>query len=338
MAEQPGRETPPFDRKGLQLFSLSHYAPFLRELAACASVQRVCEIGIEAGGLTQLLLNDLASQEKHYIGIDPTIPETLRGRANERTAFREARSLEVLADVPPCDLYIVDGDHNYATVRAELELIQKTTDSAAIVVLHDVGWPCGGRDMFYEPDRANRAVEEGKGPVPGRDQLETWGIAAEEGIAWATAAEGPGNGIRAAIDGVRMTWGKQPKWMVFPPIFGLGILWDEAAIGEDCAAVLASWGAAVDQLRPLLEDLERNRLELLVTDRWHVAQSSALWKELQASLAHSAQIAGEFQALREDYQALRTEYRKLRDWSQNLQETHEKVLAERDRLRAGQDP
>ena len=47
---------------------------------------------------------------------------------------------------------MIDGDHNYFTVREELRLIGERAQGAALPLLlfHDVGWPHGRRDDYFD--------------------------------------------------------------------------------------------------------------------------------------------------------------------------------------------
>ena len=62
----------------------------------------------------------------------------------------ERSSPEVFTDLPLADLYVLDGDHNYAVVSQELNWILAHAPDA-VVVLHDVLWPWSRRDLYYEP-------------------------------------------------------------------------------------------------------------------------------------------------------------------------------------------
>ncbi len=50
---------------------------------------------------------------------------------------------------------IIDGDHNYYTVREELRLIAERAAGAELPLLlfHDVCWPHGRRDDYFDPEQ-----------------------------------------------------------------------------------------------------------------------------------------------------------------------------------------
>ena len=52
---------------------------------------------------------------------------------------------------------LVDGDHNWFTVYHELKMLADGARQARaplpIIIMHDVFWPYGRRDLYYEPER-----------------------------------------------------------------------------------------------------------------------------------------------------------------------------------------
>ena len=75
-------------------------------------------------------------------------------------------SLDALPQVPPADVVIVDGDHNYHVVSEELRLIAERAPGAELPLLlfHDVAWPHGRRDDYFDPEQ----IPEGRRhPVAG---------------------------------------------------------------------------------------------------------------------------------------------------------------------------
>ena len=53
------------------------------------------------------------------------------------------------------DVVLIDGDHNWYTVFNELRLIEEMSRLKGfpmpLVMFHDIGWPYGRRDMYYNP-------------------------------------------------------------------------------------------------------------------------------------------------------------------------------------------
>ena len=71
-------------------------------------------------------------------------------------------------------MVLIDGDHNWYTVLSELETIERLCDERGqgfpLVLLHDIGWPYGRRDLYYDPasiPEEHRKPYDKKGMLPG---------------------------------------------------------------------------------------------------------------------------------------------------------------------------
>ena len=55
------------------------------------------------------------------------------------------------------DAALIDGDHNWYTVYHELRLLaegaKRNGTPLPVLILHDVLWPYGRRDLYYAPDQ-----------------------------------------------------------------------------------------------------------------------------------------------------------------------------------------
>lgn len=75
--------------------------------------------------------------------------------------FRDI-SHAVLPTLPAMDVALVDGDHNWHTVFHELRMLAETARASLaplpVLILHDVGWPYGRRDLYYAPERIPEEV------------------------------------------------------------------------------------------------------------------------------------------------------------------------------------
>ena len=176
----------------------------------------------------------------------------------------QQRSLEALATIEPCDAYLIDGDHNYYTVSRELELIETRQSSAGkdlLVLLHDLGWPAGRRDMYYDPESIPAGAIHPhtleKGVRPGVEGVAPGGFRGEGEFAWARHEGGPANGVRTAVEDFVAT---RPHLAlaVVPAVFGLGIVYATSSpYAERLATIASTWAE-----NPLLERLECNRITL----------------------------------------------------------------------------
>src|SRR5699024_517351 len=96
--------------------------------------------------------------------------------------FHRDLSLNVLGDLPPVDAALIDGDHNWYTVYNELRLLREVARQhdapLPVLLLHDVGWPYGRRDLYYDPTNIpdeHRRDWKRAGMEPGRSRLVPFG-------------------------------------------------------------------------------------------------------------------------------------------------------------------
>jgi SAM-dependent methyltransferase len=267
--------------------SMAHHAEFLVPCLDATGARVVVEIGAFAGELTRLLADWASGSAARVFAIDPSPQEQLLALERDRDELELVRetSLDALPRIPAPDVVIVDGDHNYHVVSEELRLIAERAAGAELPLLlfHDVGWPHGRRDDYFDPEqipveRRHPLAGTAGGLFPGDPGLRPDGLpyprsAAHEG--------GPANGVLTAAedfvarhDGLRLA--------VVPAFFGLGVVWHRDA----------GWAGAIENLvapwdaNPLLRRLEENRV-------YHLAVSHArqvqLWRA-QERLSRQEQV------------------------------------------------
>jgi hypothetical protein len=252
------------------LYSLVFFREILLEALDRAGARRIAEVGAEYGTFTQELCDHARRTGGQLITIDPAPqPQAIeffeQHRDDPHFRFIERTSLEALASLAGIDAYIIDGDHNYHTVREELEIISARHQDEGrplLIFEHDVAWPWGRRDLYYAP---NRIPEPARHPYSyeggvGFDQPELvpggWGDGAGFGIA--LAAGGPRNGVRTAIEDF-LVGHPELCFEVIPAIFGLGIIYSrEAPWAPQIAELLRPFAG-----NPLLERMEHNRTRLV---------------------------------------------------------------------------
>jgi len=250
----------------LLLHSLAEFEELILECLEIADAKSVVEIGAEDGLFTRRLVPWATKHEAVLHTIDPAPRPPLVELADEVEAvdlIRE-RSLDALERVEPADVYLIDGDHNYYTVLHELQAIDKRAAERGepyLIVLHDVGWPSGRRDMYYAPDTlpadAVHPHTFDKGVVPEAESAVDGGFRGEGDFGWAVEEGGPENGVLTAVedfiadhDGLELR--------IVPAVFGLGILYPKDA---PYAAKLRRHLSPYHH-NPLIDRLERNRLTL----------------------------------------------------------------------------
>ena len=138
-------------------YSLANLTDVLLPCLDAAGARSVAEIGAFTGSFTSVLLRWAAAREARITAIDPNAEGRLVELAAEHPELDLVyeRSREALADIAMPDAVIFDGDHNYYAVTEDLRLLAGRVDGGPLPLLlfHDVGWPHGRRDVYFEPDK-----------------------------------------------------------------------------------------------------------------------------------------------------------------------------------------
>lgn len=215
-----------------------------------AGVRRLVEIGALRGETTIRLLTVLGDDsELHVIDPVPAFDPTDHEREFPgRYLFHRDVSHSVLPDLPAMDAALVDGDHNWFTVYHELHMLseaaRKEGKPLPLLILHDVGWPYGRRDLYYEPDRIpeeHRQPYERLGMLPGHDELVPGG-GMNATLCNARHEGGPRNGVMTALDDFMAEYDRPLRRVVLPVYFGLAIVAEEAMLEDKPALVeLLDW-------------------------------------------------------------------------------------------------
>ena len=120
-----------------------------------AGARSVVEVGAFAGDLTRVLVDWAEGTGASVGAIDPAPQPGLTELADgsQRLELIRETSLEALRRIPLPDAIVIDGDHNYFTVSEELRLVGERAAGAELPLLlfHDVCWPHGRRDDYFDP-------------------------------------------------------------------------------------------------------------------------------------------------------------------------------------------
>jgi hypothetical protein len=247
--------------------SLATMRELIVDVLQATRAATIVEIGAEYGTFTEILCARARESGGRLISIDPFPPAAALEfiKAHEREAyfqFVRQTSHEALPGLQ-ADAYIIDGDHNYYTVRRELELIEANRGGAPwVAILHDVCWPWGRRDYYYNP-AAIPAPSLHAHSHEGRVAPENPGVA-ECGLfgcggaieALAVKEGGAANGVRTAVEDF-LAGKAEFEFVVIPAVFGLGIVYHKRAPWSEALAKLLAPYAS----NPLLERLEKERLK-----------------------------------------------------------------------------
>jgi hypothetical protein len=269
-------------------YSLANLAEVLFPCLEAVDARSVAEIGAFTGSLTEELLEWAGPRGARITAIDPNAMGRLVELAEERPELELVveRSSDALARIELPDAVILDGDHNYHAVSQDLSLIERRSPEGRIplLIVHDVGWPHGRRDVYFEPEEI---PEEHRQPMahdvkiaPGNPGLADGGLSYN----WIAAREGgPRNGVLTAVE----DFVTDRDWLalgVVPAFFGFAILWPrEAPWAGAVEAIVAPYDR--DQL---VERLEANRVVHLAARVDLVEVVS----EQEARLAHQRELLG----------------------------------------------
>ncbi|HEV8177810.1 MAG TPA: TylF/MycF/NovP-related O-methyltransferase, partial [Gemmatimonadales bacterium] len=211
------------------------WSRFIEPALLAAGATRVIEIGALRGDTTVRLLELLGPEsELHVIDPVPIFDPTEHARRFPgRYIFHRDISHNVLPTLPPADAALVDGDHNWFTVYHELRMLRETARKAGtpmpLLIMHDVCWPYGRRDLYYAPERIPeefRQPHETRGILPGRKELVREGGLNQQ-LENALEEGGPRNGVRTALDDFAEEHDRPLRCVVLPVYHGLALAADQ---------------------------------------------------------------------------------------------------------------
>jgi hypothetical protein len=256
------------------LYSMAEMESIISPLLDLLRPGSVCEIGIEKGRFTEFLLAFCRNRNCAYTGVDIVTEVQIVPLGNGKEAhYIKGRSLDVLPKMPLHDVYFIDGDHNYYTVLNELRLIISGPDRHPLIFLHDVCWPCGRRDLYYQeesiPVNYRQPCRIGVGPVPGQQALKEWGLGSKYSdipFAVSEIEGGPRNGVLTAVeDFMQEPAGAGWRLLIVPAVFGLGILYKQDLCSPLVTSFIQQLSSSMALLGEVLGKVEENRVQLLVS-------------------------------------------------------------------------
>ena len=243
-------------------------APIIEAVGA----RRVVEIGALRGETTELMLDRLGPDvELHVIDPVPDFdPSEHEVKFPGRYVFHRDLSVNVLRDLPAVDVALIDGDHNWYTVYNELRLLAGAAERAGrplpVMIMHDVGWPYGRRDLYYDPENIPeqyRLEHAEKGLIRGNA-----GVSDKTGVNPkmhnATVEGGPRNGVMTGLDDFLEEYGRPVRRVLLPIYFGLAIVVDtEVLEAHPALGERLDWLEGAEGRGELLELSESIRLQAL---------------------------------------------------------------------------
>ncbi|MEM7139531.1 MAG: class I SAM-dependent methyltransferase [Actinomycetota bacterium] len=203
-----------------------------------AGARRIVEIGALRGETTVKMIDELGPDtELHVIDPVPEFDPTVHERKFPgQYIFHRDLSLNVLADLPPMDAALIDGDHNWYTVFNECRLLHEVAEAAGmplpLMLLHDVEWPYGRRDLYYDP--SNIPVDEQRPHRRAGINLRTNKLMDRGGfnktLHNAEAYGGPQNGVMTGLEDFLDTFDRPYRHITLPIYYGLSLVAEDALL------------------------------------------------------------------------------------------------------------
>lgn len=334
---------------------LWYWETVIEPLLDAADAGVVVEVGSWRGETTEKLLDWAAPRRARVHAIDPRprfdVAE-MQEEYPESFVFHHELSVDALPKIAKPEVALLDGDHNWYTVVNELRLLAGASRAGRfpLTLLHDIGWPYGRRDLYYDPDAipaAHRKTHAASGLFPGEPEPQE-GKGLNRHLENAIRENGPENGVMTAVEDFLAETDRKLEFRAIPGIHGLGILVPRARMRanrplRETIKRLSSTEFLDDQCRRLEEERVREKVNGLEFQRLTTQKKKALEarrkerQELQARLAagkrglealrsESRNLQEQLAASDRDVKSLRTEraaqVRKLADSESSLDGLH----------------
>jgi hypothetical protein len=254
--------------------------PFWHDVVApiieAVHATRIVEIGALRGEHTELMLQRLGPDvELHVIDPLPAFdPAEHEAKFPGQYVFHRDLSVNVLGSLPPVDVALIDGDHNWYTVFTELNMLSDVARRAGVpmpvMIMHDVSWPYGRRDLYYDPSNIpdeHRQPWRRGGMRPGQvELLQRGGLNAD--LANAEVEGGPRNGVMTGVDDFIAGYDKPLRLVFLPIFFGLAVVAEEERLAaQPELAARLDWLESVEGKDVLLQLGEDIRVESIIFDQ-----------------------------------------------------------------------
>lgn len=290
----------------------------------------IVEIGSDQGHNTENLLEYCQQQNAKLHVIDPWPKYEISDweeEYGELVVFHLSLSLNALPLIEQCDLVLIDGDHNWYTVFNELKLIEKLSDKQSqpfpLILLHDIGWPYGRRDIYYSPETipdAYRNPYQKKGMQPGTPNLlETGGLNSH--IYNAIDENSLENGGLTAIEDFLKKTEQSIELIQVPGLHGLGILVSLTLKQQN--AKLAKFLETLSlppEVEKLIDRIEQVRLEAEIERKEYEAALEEAEANHRSEIEHWQQQVTQLQQQQASY---------IERWQQQIADLQQQRLTDK---------
>jgi hypothetical protein len=227
------------------------FGPVIAPLIEALEPRRAIETGAGSGRLTERVLDASGAQHAVLHAVDPAprLDPGLLARSGERLEVHSERAVSAIGGIGAVDLALLDGDPNWYSVHSELTLLLRAAEreerAAPLLVVHNVHWPFGRRDGYYDPTAippAHLRDPTQLGLLPGQRDP------AEEGLRltpWCARRDfEPRSGVLSAVEDTVAA--SELDWTVVevPGFHGVAVLVEARRLAERPAL-----GAALEEQR-----------------------------------------------------------------------------------------
>ncbi|WHX48665.1 glycosyltransferase [Paenibacillus woosongensis] len=227
--------------------------------------KKIVEIGSFSGINTRGLIEYINENDGVLYSIDPS-PQydvaSLKEEYGEKFEPINDLSISALPLIKEYDAILIDGDHNWYTVYHELKIIEQTFRKSEkefpVTFLHDIDWPYGRRDMYYNPENIPgefRQPYKKEGIKPGQSSLLPTGLNSQ--MYNSIYENNPRNGVLTAIEDFLEETQFELKFFKLHGFYGLGII-----IPASFQVVIdfLNEGSFIDSMISRLEEERVNRI------------------------------------------------------------------------------
>jgi hypothetical protein len=267
---------------------------YIKPIIETVQPGRILEIGADSGANTRNVLEYCRSTGARADIVDPapkpSLHDVLAQFGPNEYRYFPLKSIAAIPQLDTPDVALIDGDHNWATVYSELDLLQANADAAGIsmpiVISHDVAWPYARRDMYYNPDDLDASQKHPhayRGMLPGVSELVEEGMNGV--LANALHEGGPRNGVLTAIEDYIASTDTRFVFRTLPFFNGLGILVPMARMTPELQQLLDSFFTAESLLNACIS-LESDSMYL----RAMMAQTETCLTRRSEALARARSV------------------------------------------------
>lgn len=247
----------------------------IKPLLEIIKPNHIVEVGSEKGINTRNLMEFCQENEGILYSIDPNPQfDVNEWKVNygEHFVFLNSLSLNALPQINNYDAVLIDGDHNWYTVFHELKIIEKQTQKNQqdfpLIILHDIGWPYGRRDLYYYPDNIPDAYKKPykqKGLKPGSfELLEKGGL--NVGLNNSIYENDLQNGVLTAVEDFMEASNANYRFYKIPGIYGLGVLFSANHKNRDKLIKYLNAFQPSPELEKYIEVIENMRINTAIAD------------------------------------------------------------------------